>query len=97
MMMQKMLVCLAIGVATATVAVADDHCGFDGKLHDPGTVVCMRGKQHKCVAGGWKSLGTTCARTGKVTPGVHAPQVKHTKVTHQPAAPVQPAPHAPTP
>jgi hypothetical protein len=87
--MRKFLVCLAIGVAAASAA-ADDHCGFDGKLHDPGTVVCMNGKQHKCVGAHWKSLGTTCTRTGKVAPGVHAPKVTHSKVTHQPAAPAHP-------
>ena len=92
--MRKMLVCLAIGVATATVS-ANDHCGFDGRLHDPGATVCMSGKQHKCVKGHWKSLGTTCARTGKVSPGVHAPKVTHAKVAHQPAAPTHPVTQQP--
>jgi hypothetical protein len=96
--MRKMLVFLAMSVAMATVAAAEDHCSFDGRSHERGAVVCMSGKQHKCVSGHWKPLGTTCARTGKVAPGVHAPKVAHSKVTHQPAAPAHPAtPQAPTP
>ena len=93
--MTKILVCLALAIATATAAAADDQCSFDGRSHERGAVVCMSGKQHKCVAGHWKSLGTTCARTGKVAPGVHAPKVTHSKVTHQPAAPAHPVTEQP--
>ena len=94
--MKRLLVCLVVGVATANLAFGAQECTFDGKFHSAGAIVCHAGKQEKCVAGKWKSLGTSCARhRGHVNPGVHAPTVKHAKSPHQPTQPVQPATHQP--
>ncbi len=90
--MTRWLVCLALGVAMAGVALGKDrHCMFKGKLLESGAVVCNDGTQQRCTGGAWKTLGTSCARgTGRVMPGVHAPQARH-------SPPDQPAPpeHAP--
>ena len=86
--MRKVLGCLVLGMATASVAVATEHhCTFDGKAHTSGAIVCKDGKQQQCRGGQWKSLGTSCARgTGHVMPGVDSPRVKH-PTTPKPAAP----------
>lgn len=90
--MTRWLVCLVLAVATTGVALAKDrqHCIFAGKSLDPGAVVCNDGTQQRCRGGAWKSLGTSCARgTGRVMPGVHAPQARHAAEPQQPAAPDQ--------
>jgi len=98
--MMRGLACLALGLATANVAVAAQrHCMFGGKWHASGAIVCADGKQQQCKGGTWKSLGTTCARgTGHVMPGVEKPHVKHAASPPQPAEPRQPGtPQPPTP
>ena len=97
--MMKAVVCLIVGMATASVAVAaDKHCMFAGKSLASGAIVCNDGAQQQCMGGEWKSLGTTCARgTGRVMPGVNAPKAKQAVAPRQPAEPRQPVTQQPPP
>ncbi len=95
--MKGLVVCALLGMAARGMG-AEHGCRFGGKLHEPGAVVCSDGKQHRCVAGRWKSVGTTCAHgMNRVAPGVHAPSVSHAAGPRQPPEPVMPATHQPAP
>jgi hypothetical protein len=60
-----------------------------------GTTTCQKGRQFRCVGGGWQDVGTTCADEDpgdfgvKVQPGVNEPKVREPSV-RQPGRPDAP-------
>ena len=81
-----------LAVGTGYVHAADKQCAYDMQVFGEGTTTCQKGRQFRCVGGGWKDVGTTCADEDpvdsgvKVEPGVDEPKVREPSV-QRPAAP----------
>ena len=87
----RLLVGMLVCVAMAGAAFAEPQCMFAMKSFGEGAIVCNDGTQQQCTGGTWKSLGTTCARgTGRVMPGVDAPNANGAAPPRQPSGPRQP-------